>query len=284
MSVLVIGQSGQVARELARLAPEARYLGRDDADLTDPAACAEAVRRRGASVVINAAAYTAVDKAEEEEALAHRINAEAPGAMARAAAESGAVFVQLSTDYVFDGSGSKAWGVDAQARPIGAYGRSKLAGENAVRAAGGVHAILRTAWIFSAHGSNFVKTMLRLSATRDALRIVDDQVGGPTPAADLARACLEIGTQIGTEPHKAGTYHFSGAPDVSWAEFARTIFARAGRSIEVTGIESSDYPTPARRPANARLDCSETETVFGLKRPDWQHGLTEVLAELGVTQ
>lgn len=255
-----------------------------DAGLANPAACAEAVRRSGASSVINAAADTAADKAEEEETLALRINAEAPGAMARAAAESWAVFVQLSTDYVFDGSGSKAWGVDAQARQIGAYVRSKLAGKNAVRVADGVHAILRTAWVFSAHGINFVKTMLRLSATHDALRIVDDQVGGPTPAADLARACLKIGAQVGTEPHKAGTFHFSGAPTESWADFARTIFARAGRSVEVTGIETSDYPTPARRPANARLDCSETETVFGLKRPDWQHGLTEVLAELGVTR
>ena len=283
MSVLVFGQSGQVARELARLMPQALFLGRAEADLTDPEACARALRASGARLVVNAAAYTAVDKAETEQALAHRINAEAPGAMAQAAAETGAAFVHISTDYVFDGTGEAAWRPDDATGPLGAYGRSKLAGEVAVRAAGGTHLILRTSWVFSAHGSNFVKTMLRLSESRDALAVVADQIGGPTPAAAIARACLEIGAQLAEAPQKAGTYHISGAPDVSWAGFAREIFARAGRAVSVTDIPGSAYPTPARRPKNSRLNC-ETLAVFGLTRPDWRLGLDEVLNELGATR
>ncbi|MBI1415660.1 MAG: dTDP-4-dehydrorhamnose reductase [Limimaricola sp.] len=284
MSLLIFGKTGQVAQELARRAPQARFLNRDEADLSNPGACAAALRASGATIVINAAAYTAVDKAETDEAAAHRINAEAPGAMARAAAETGAAFIQISTDYVFDGSGTAPFSPDAPTAPIGAYGRSKLAGEKAVRAAGGVHAILRTSWVFSAHGANFVKTMLRLSESRDRLSIVADQVGGPTPAAAIAAACLAIGDHLVREPQKSGTYHFSGAPDVSWADFARAIFVRAGRQVDVADITTADYPTPARRPANSRLDCSLTEAAFGLSRPDWRAGLDDVLTELGVTR
>lgn len=283
MSLLVFGRTGQLAQELARRAPQARFVGRDEADLSNPDACAAMVRASGARVVINAAAYTAVDKAETDEAAALRINAEAPGAMARAAAETGAAFVQISTDYVFDGAGTAPFAPDAPTAPLGAYGRTKLAGEEAVRAAGGVHAILRTSWVFSAHGANFVKTMLRLSDSRDRLSVVADQLGGPTPAAAIAAACLAIGAQLRRDGGKSGTYHFAGAPDVSWADFARAIFARAGRQIEVTGIATADYPTPARRPANSRLDCRLTEAAFGLSRPDWRAGLDDVLAELGVT-
>ena len=283
MTILVFGETGQVARELAARAPEAVYLGRGAADLSDPAACAAALRAANPSVVINAAAYTAVDKAEEEEALATTINGAAPGAMAEAAAELGVPFVQISTDYVFDGAGTAPFAPDAPVAPLGAYGRSKLAGEEAVRAAGGTHAILRTSWVVSAHGNNFVKTMLRLGAERESLTIVADQVGGPTAAGDIAAACLAIAEQLITDPGKSGTYHFSGSPDVSWADFAREIFGQAGLTCAVTDIPSAAYPTPARRPFNSRMDCTSLETTFGIARPDWAESLSGILSDLGVT-
>lgn len=284
MSLLVFGQSGQVATELRARAPGATYLGRDRAELSDPEACAAAITAAAPTAVINAAAYTAVDRAEEEEAAAQVINGDAPAAMARVCAALDVPLVHISTDYVFAGTGETPWRASDAVAPQNAYGRTKLAGEDGVRAAGGVHAILRTSWVVSAHGNNFVKTMLRLSETRDALNIVDDQIGGPTPAADIAAACLRIAEQLRADPGKSGTYHFSGAPDVSWAGFAEGIFARAGRAVAITGIPTSEYPTPASRPLNSRLDCAETETVFGISRPDWRVGLDAILQDLGVSQ
>lgn len=281
MTLLVFGETGQVARELAARAPDAVYLGREAADLSDPAACAAAVRAAEPTLVINAAAYTAVDKAEAEEDLATRVNGAAPGAMAAAAAEMGVPFVHISTDYVFDGAGTAPFAPDAPVAPLGAYGRSKLAGEEAVRAAGGVHAILRTSWVVSAHGNNFVKTMLRLGAERDSLTIVADQVGGPTAAGDIAAACLAIADQLAADPGKTGTYHFAGAPDVSWADFAREIFGQAGLDCAVTDIPSAAYPTPARRPQNSRMDCTSLEAAFGIARPDWAESLSTILRDLG---
>ena len=281
--ILVIGKSGQLSRELRKRSPAARLLSKTEADLSDPEACAAAIHAAKPEAVINAAAYTAVDKAEAEETLAATINGEAPGAIARVCAELGVPFVQISTDYVFDGSGEAPSPPEAPTAPLGAYGRTKLAGEEAVRAAGGIHAILRTSWVFSAHGSNFVKTMLRLSETRDHLRIVADQVGGPTPARAIAAACLEIVRQLRDDPGKSGTYHFAGAPDVSWADFAREIFRQAGRPVTVEDIPTTEYPTPAARPLNSRLDCTATQATFGLGRPDWRAGLAEVLHDLEVT-
>ena len=281
MTVLVFGHSGQVGSELARLAPDARVLSRAEADLTDPDACGEAIRRLKPRAIINAAAYTAVDRAETEMDLARIINGEAPGAMARSAREIGAVFVHISTDYVFDGSGDRPWRPDDPTAPINAYGQTKRQGEEAVRAAGGVHAILRTSWVFSAFGQNFLKTMLRLGDSRPALSVVGDQVGGPTPAASIAGACLTIAERLHDRPDLTGTYQFSGAPDVSWYGFARAIFGASGQTPEVTAIPSSDYPTPATRPMNSRLDCSASETAFGIPRPDWRIGLRQVLSELG---
>ena len=279
MTILVFGKTGQVARELQALAPVIA-LGRDEADLALPGACAAAVEHYAPTAVINAAAYTAVDRAEDEEELATQINGAAPTEMARACASRDIPLVHLSTDYVFDGSGEAPWRPDDPVAPISAYGRSKLAGEQGVAVAGGRYAILRTSWVFSAHGQNFVKTMLRLGDDRDQLRIVADQIGGPTPAAAIAQACLTIANQLAEDRAKAGTYHFAGAPDVSWADFARTIFAQAGLACDVADIGTADYPTPARRPANSRLDCSATKSVFGIKRPDWQDGLAAVLQEL----
>ncbi len=278
MKLLAFGQTGQVARELAALGVET--LGRAEADLTDPLKCAALIAASDADAVINAAAYTAVDKAEEDEATAKLVNAEAPAAMAQTCAAKGIPFVHISTDYVFDGSGTDPWLPDAPTGPLGVYGRTKLAGEEGVRAASGTHAILRTAWVFSAHGANFVRTMLRLGAERDRLTIVADQIGGPTPARDIAAACVSIAKTLIHSRDASGTYHFSGAPDVSWADFARVIFEKSGMDCDVEDIPTSAYPTPAKRPANSRLDCSTTEVVFGLPRPDWQAGLDAVLQEI----
>jgi dTDP-4-dehydrorhamnose reductase len=278
--LLVFGQTGQVALELRRLAPDAVFLSRAAADLSDPAACAKAILTHRPRAVINAAAWTAVDRAETEETAATVINGDAPGAMARAAASLGIPFVHISTDYVFDGSGTRPWEPADPTGPLGAYGRSKLKGEEAVRAAGGPHAILRTSWVFSAHGANFVKTMLRLGAERPILRVVADQVGGPTPAADIAAACLTIATRLAAYPALSGTWHFSGAPDVSWADFARAIMAAARLPAMIEDIPTSAYPTPAVRPANSRMDCSTLTVAFDIPRPDWRAGLGRILAHL----
>lgn len=221
--LMVFGRTGQVARELARLAPQARFLGRDEADLADPAACAASIWRARPSAVLNAAAYTAVDRAESDAEAARRVNAEAPGAMAAACAELGIPFLHVSTDYVFDGSGEAPRAEDAPTGPLGVYGQTKLDGERAIAAAGGQWAVLRTSWVFSAHGTNFVRTMRRLGAERDRLTVVADQVGGPTPAADIASALLAMARAMRADPAKGGVYHFAGAPDVSWAGFAREI-------------------------------------------------------------
>ncbi|MFX0543674.1 dTDP-4-dehydrorhamnose reductase [Roseovarius sp. S4756] len=280
MTLLIFGKSGQVATELQRRMPDALFLDRTTVDLSDSDACAAAVRQHAPSAVINAAAYTAVDRAEEDEAQAMVINGDAPGEIAKACAAEHIPLVHISTDYVFDGTGERPWRPDDPVNPQNVYGRSKLAGEEAVRRAGGVHAILRTSWVFSAHGNNFVKTMLRLSETRDALDIVADQIGGPTPADALAEACIVVASALKEAPEKSGTYHFSGQPPTSWECFARETFARAGRAVLVTGIATSSYPTAALRPLNSRLDTSSLTKAFGIHAPDWRAGLDRVLAEL----
>ncbi|MRU15527.1 dTDP-4-dehydrorhamnose reductase [Roseovarius sp. A21] len=283
MKVLVFGKTGQVAQELARRAGDITLdvCGRDEADFADPESCVRLVRETDADAVINAVAYTAVDKAEEEEDIARVVNGTTPGAIARACAERDLPFVHISTDYVFDGSGQTPFVPDHPTSPLGAYGRSKLKGEEEVRAAGGRYAIFRTSWVVSSHGGNFVKTMLRLGAERDALTIVADQVGGPTCAADIADTCLAAAGQLAANPDKSGIYHLSGGPDVSWADFAREIFRLSDTDCAVTDIPSSDYPTPAKRPLNSRLDNSQTEATFGLPRPDWRAGLKDILRDLG---
>lgn len=279
MRALVFGQTGQVARELARLLPDALFLGRTRADLTDPAACAAAIAGTQADVVINAAAYTAVDRAESDVATAMAVNAAAPGAMAQAAAARGLPFLHISTDYVFDGSGTRPWQPGDATGPLGVYGQSKLAGEDAVRAAGGAHVILRMSWVFSSHGANFVKTMLRLGADRPVLRVVADQIGGPTAAADIAATLVTMATALRAGA-AGGSYHYAGQPAVSWADFARAIFRSADLTVAVEDIASEAYPTPARRPQNSRLDGSTLKTDFGIDPPDWQLGLARVIAEL----
>ena len=279
--ILVFGKTGQVARELQQLVT-VMALGREEADFSDPQACADAIRRHSPHAVINAVAYTAVDRAEDEELIATVINGDAPTAMAKACAELGIPFVHISTDYVFEGTGQDAWRPQDQTAPQNAYGRSKLAGEIGIADSGGTYAILRTSWVVSAHGANFIKTMLRISVSRDALNIVGDQIGGPTPASDIALACLQIAEQLIQEPSKLGIYHFSGTPDVSWAGFAREIFEQAGKSVTVKPIPTTDYPTPAQRPLNSRMDCTATKRIFGIERPDWIIGLKTILDDLEV--
>lgn len=284
MKLLVFGRTGQLAIELAALAGpglQITCLDRGAADLSDPGACAAVMRGADCDAAIIAAAWTAVDKAESEEAAALLVNGASPAAIAQAAAARGTPLLHVSTDYVFDGQGTEPWRASDPTGPLGAYGRTKLAGEDGVRAAGGTHAILRTSWVVSAHGANFVKTMLRLAETRDRLTVVADQIGGPTPARDIAAALVTMAGQLIADPGKSGTYHFAGAPDVSWAGFAREIFARAGRNVTVEDIPTSAYPTPATRPPNSRMDCSDLQQVFGIPRPDWRAGLDTILADLG---
>ena len=280
--ILVFGKTGQVATELQHF-DDVLALGRDQADLLDPSACVRAIRDLAPLSVINAAAYTEVDKAEEDEELATIINGDTPTAIAQACAELQIPFVHISTDYVFEGSGKVPWEPGDATTPQNAYGRSKLAGEEGILGSGATYAILRTSWVVSAHRANFIKTMLRLSETRDTVSVVADQIGGPTPAHDIARACVMIATQLQKDPSKSGTYHYSGAPDVSWAGFASEIFVQAARPVAVTPIQTVAYPTPAKRPLNSRMDCSMTNTTFGIEQPDWRIELKAILKELEVT-
>ncbi len=280
--ILVFGKTGQVASEIQSLG-DVLALGRDQADLSDPVACVQRIRALSPSAVINTAAYTAVDKAEEDEELATIINGDAPTAIARVCAEMQIPLVHISTDYVFEGFGEVPWKPSDTTAPQNAYGRSKLAGEAGILGSAATHVILRTSWIVSAHGTNFIKTMLRLSEARNTLSVVADQIGGPTPARDIASACLIIAKQLQDDPNKSGIYHYSGAPNVSWANFASEIFAQAARSVNVIPIQTTDYPTPAKRPLNSRMDCRTTVSTFGVKQPDWRIGLSEILKELEIT-
>lgn len=279
MKLLVFGKTGQVGTELAAL-EGVLCVGRAAADLSDPEKCADIIQAQNPDAVINAAAYTAVDAAEDDVALAHVVNADAPSRMARECAKLSIPFISLSTDYVFDGRGDRSWKPNDPPAPINVYGRSKYAGEQAILQEGGCGAILRTSWVISAHGKNFVKTMLHLGRQREALEIVADQVGGPTPARDIASACYAMVQSLIVSPEKSGIYHFSGYPDTSWADLARKIFSLSEIECEVRDILSQSYPTRAMRPLNSRLDCTETSVVFGIERPDWRLGLAEILSEL----
>ena len=286
MRILIIGKDGQVSTELARQAiedetiSEITQLGLDVVDLTKPETGAKAIEDHGADVVINATAYTAVDRAEDDEARALLINGDGPRVMAEAAAAKGVPFLHVSTDYVFEGSGTNRWVETDPTAPLGAYGRTKLVGEDGVIAAGGVYGIMRTSWVFSAHGANFVKTMLKLAETRDSLTVVNDQIGGPTAAADIAASLLIMAKAYHNRTGESGVFHYAGSPDASWADFAAEIFTQAGSTMTVTGIPTSEYPTPATRPLNSRLDCSKIARVFGIPTPDWRKSLADVLRDL----
>jgi len=292
MKILVTGREGQVAQSLAERCGardnphELIFAARPELDLADPASIARAIDAAQPDLVISAAAYTAVDNAEDEPDLAMAINGEAPGFIGKAAASAGAPVLHLSTDYVFDGSGERAWREDDPTGPIGVYGKTKLAGEEALSTSGATYAILRTAWVYSPFGANFVKTMLRLAEGRDALNVVNDQHGNPTSALDIADALLAVADRWQAEPgHGANAlYHFGGTGATNWADFARAIFAQSGKHggpvCEVTGIPGSDYPTKAARPANSRLDSAKFGEVFGHVAPPWQESLSETVARL----
>lgn len=282
MRIAVFGETGQVATELARRAPSEvtlETIGRQQAEFLLPDQVRDVARRLRADAIINAAAYTAVDRAECEANIARTVNGLSVAALAEAAAETGTPVIHVSTDYVFDGSGDAPRSPEEATAPLSVYGASKALGETGLREAGARHAILRTSWVFSAHGSNFVKTMLRLGATRNSLNVVSDQVGGPTHAAAIADALFVMAKAV-AEGHPGGTYHFSGTPETSWAGFAREIFRQAGVTAEVADIQTSEFPTPATRPLNSRLDCTSLERDFGIVRPDWKSGLADVLKEI----
>lgn len=300
MRILLLGKDGQVGWQLQRsLAPHGDVLayGRAQCDLADPDRLRSIVRELRPDIVVNAAAYTAVDQAESEPELAHRINAVAPGVLAEEVARSGALLIHYSTDYVFDGSKDRPYVESDPTGPLGTYGRTKLAGEDAIRAAGAKSVIFRTSWIFGARGGNFVKTILRLARERDSLSVVDDQVGSPTPAAMIATvtgvglAMLRHGAAL--ESGECRLYHLAAAQPVSWCDFARTIVGLAGRAPgfdlrlrpdAVKAIASADYPTAACRPMNSRLDCRRLEMDFGLQMPGWQPYLERMLQLLALKQ
>ena len=285
--VLLTGANGQVWWEIARrtngLALDA--LTRADLDIGRRDAVMAAVTAAKPKVVINAGAYTAVDKAESEREAAFAINRDGPGYLAEACAAIGATLIHISTDYVFDGTKHGAYTESDATAPLGVYGASKLAGEAAVRAALPNHVIVRTAWVHGIHGHNFVKTMLRLARERDTMRVVDDQHGCPTFAGDLAEAILAVARRVlaGTVPMDGhGTFHCVGAGETTWCGFARKIVADAaphlGKQPAVEAIATADYPTPAKRPANSVLDCAKLARVYGVKMRPWQDGLAEMLA------
>jgi dTDP-4-dehydrorhamnose reductase len=274
LRILLTGRNGQVGWELQKaLAPlgELTALGRAELDLSDARRLREAVRAANPDVIVNAAAYTAVDKAESEREAAFAVNATAPGVLAGEAKRNGALLVHYSTDYVFDGTKPAPYVEEDEPNPLNVYGASKLAGERAIAASGCRHLILRTSWVYGPRGANFYLTMLRLARERPELRVVDDQVGAPTSSLAIARATAQL-----LRPGAHGLYHLSAAGRTSWCGFARAILGRAGIATPVVAIRTEDYPAPAKRPRNSRLDCSRLRADFGVALAPWEEGLAEV--------
>ena len=279
MKVLLTGRNGQVGYELERaLAPLGEVIALDRArlDLSDPTAIQHVVRDARPEVIVNAAAYTAVDRAESEPALAGAVNAVAPGVFAEEARRCGALLVHYSTDYVFDGEKKTPYVEDDPARPLSVYGKTKLEGERAIQASGCRSLILRTSWVYGPRGHNFLKTVLRLARERSELRMVDDQIGAPTSSAAIALATVEMLGCAGPE----GLFHMTASGETSWRGFAEAIVASNHLQVRVVGITSQDYPTPARRPRNSLLDNGKLKSAYGLALGSWQHQLDEVVAQV----
>lgn len=280
MRILLTGRNGQVGWELQKtLAPlgELTAPGRAELDLRDGARIDEAVRAVGPDVIVNAAAYTAVDKAESEREAAFAVNAVAPRILAEAAKRSGALLVHYSTDYVFDGTKATPYLEDDAPNPLNVYGESKLAGERAIQASGCRYLILRTSWVYGARGSNFLLTILRLAAQRQELRVVDDQIGAPTTSAAIAAATGEI---LSRHPGARGIYHFASSGKTSWCGFAREILGASENPARVVPIPASEFPAPARRPRNSLLNCTKLARDCQIAQRPWQDGLRAVLREL----
>ncbi|WP_439860610.1 dTDP-4-dehydrorhamnose reductase [Pseudomonas sp. MBLB4136] len=286
MKILLLGQRGQVSRELQLcLAGQGELLvrGREQLDLADPQQIRQQLRALRPGLIINAAAHTAVDQAESEPELAFAINATAPGVLAEEAAALGAPLIHYSTDYVFDGGKAAPYTEDDTPNPLGVYGQSKLAGEQAIRAVGGEHLILRTSWVYSLHGRNFLLTMQRLLQERDTLKVVADQIGAPTWAGSIARASAElIAHWRAGRAGPWGTYHLTGQGETSWFGFASAIAEQLraqGKPVaRLEAIPTSAYPTPAQRPLNSRLDCTRLQRDWHTQLPDWHDALLECLA------
>ena len=286
---LITGANGQLGFELLRaLAPlgEVVACGRDACDLSNPDSIRSASRAAKPHVIFSAGAYTAVDKAESEPDLARAINGAAPGILGEEAAKLGALVIHFSTDYVFDGTKPSAYREEDATNPLGVYAKTKLEGENALAASGAEHLIFRTSWVFGAHGKNFIKTILRVASSRDELRIVADQFGAPMGAALLADTSTHIAARYlrdGSENFPFGLYHLAAAGETSWHGFAQHIVAKATNAPfrdainRIHPITTPEYPTPAARPANSRLDTTKFRTAFGLHLPDWRHGADQVL-------
>lgn len=282
--LLVFGAGGQIGRALIERAGDAALgLDEKECDICDATSVARALSAAGLSAVVNCAAYTAVDRAEGERERAFAVNADGPGIVARAAAARGLPMIHLSTDYVYAGTKPAPYREDDPVAPINVYGASKAAGDSNVRAENPTHVVLRVSWVFGVYGTNFVKTMLRLGRERHELRVVADQIGGPTEARDIADAILTIAAAFRQPGFSGwGIHHLAGAPSTSWYEFADTIFARARPPVpRLVAIDSQDYPAQAARPRNSTLDCGRIRRVFNLEQPDWRVSLSRVLSELG---
>lgn len=285
MNLLVFGENGQLASELKMNCPKTifpKFVGRKEYDLVNEDGICNLFKKYNPDSVINAAAFTDVDKSELSIGLARKINAVAPKFIAKEAKKRNIPYIHLSTDYVFNNCGLDAINESAIPNPLSAYGKSKLEGENNIIKTNCNYLILRTSWVFSRYGKNFVKTILDLSQNREVLKVVNDQIGGPTPASEIANACYEILLKYKKENLKSEILHFSGFPDVSWAEFASEIILQSKNVTRIMEVSTKDYRATnqayiAKRPSNSMLDCNLINHLYGIKRPDWRHYLEEII-------
>ena len=279
MNILVFGKSGQIAKELNELVI-ATFLSREECDFSNPSDCVSIVMSSSADIVINLVAYTNVDAAEEEHDLAMAVNGKSPEALAKACAKKGIPIIHLSTDYVYGDNDQSELVSTSKTDPLNVYGKSKLFGDLGVINSGADYVILRTSWVFSKYGSNFLKTIVKLSKSNQILNVIDDQIGGPTPASEIAKACLIIAAKLASDKSLSGIYHFSGQPNVSWADFSREIVSSYDSKVKINSIKSSEFNSKALRQKNSRLNCDSIMTKFGIDRPKWKINLKNITKEI----
>ena len=278
MNILVFGKTGQIAMELGELV-QANFLSRLDCDLSNPKNCFTTIMNSNADIVINLAAYTNVDGAETNEELAMIVNGEAPTIMAQACFKKGIPLIHLSSDYVYGDNGVKEILPSLSPSPLNVYGKSKLIGDTGIINSGATYVILRTSWVFSKYGSNFVKTIIKLSKSNKSLNVINDQIGGPTPAKDIAHSCLVISKKLLLNNNLSGTYHFSGKPNISWAKFAEKIVTAIESQTQINYIKSSEFGSKALRQKNSRLNCKSIAKNFNIKCPQWETNLDNLIKE-----